>query len=66
MGEEVFTASLTVDAEAEIECFKLEVNGVDFNELTPAPETQMLYRCPVINNFVGRILSTEYLMKAGD
>ena len=64
MGEEVFTASLTVDAENE--CFKLEVNGVDFDELTPAPETQMLYRCPVINNFVGRIISTEYQMKAGD
>ena len=45
---------------------KLQVEGVDFEDLPLAAEDILLHRSRVINNFVGRVLSTEYVLRVGD
>ena len=45
---------------------KLCIEGVDFEELPLAPERTLMHRSKVVNNFVGRILSTEYLLRVGE
>ena len=44
---------------------KLQVQGVDYEDLTLAPEDVLMHRAPVVNNFVGRILSTVYTLLIG-
>ena len=44
---------------------KLQVEGVDYEDLTLAPEEVLMHRSPVVNNFVGRILSTMYALLIG-
>ena len=39
---------------------------VDYDELPLAPERILLHRSKIVNNFMGRILSTEYLLRVGD
>ena len=62
--QEVFQSTLAFDAEKE--AMKLRVEGVDYEDLIVAPEEVLMHRSPVINNFVGRILSTEYALLVGD
>ena len=45
---------------------KLQVEGVDYEDLPPAPEKILLHRSKVINNFSGRVISTEYTLRVGD
>ena len=44
---------------------KLQVEGVDYEDLTLAPEEELMHRSPVINSFIGRILSTMYALLIG-
>ena len=44
----------------------LQVEGVDYEELRPAPEKILLHRSKVVNNFSGRVISTEYALRVGD
>ena len=44
---------------------KLQIEGVDYEDLTLAPEEVLMHRSPVVNNFVGRILSTVYAFLIG-
>ena len=39
---------------------------VDYDELPLAPEQKILYRSKFIDNFAGSVLSTEYMLRAGD
>ena len=64
MGQELLESTLAFDTEKED--MKLRVEGVDYEDLTLAPEEVLMHRSPVINNFVGRILSTEYALLIGD
>ena len=45
---------------------KLCVEGVDYEELPLAPERILMHRSKIVNNFVGRIVSTEYLLRVGE
>jgi len=45
---------------------KLQVEGVDFEDLPLAPKQLLMHRSKVINNFAGRVLSTEYALYVGD
>ena len=45
---------------------KLQIDGVDYEDLTLAPEEVLMHRSPVVNNFIGRILSTVYALLIGD
>ena len=64
MGQEVFESTLAYDSDNE--AMKLRVEEVDYEDLIVAPEEVLMHRSPVINNFVGRILSTEYALLIGD
>ena len=59
----MFESSLAFDSESET--MKLQVEGVDYEDLTLAPEEVLMHRAPVINNFVGRIFSTVYAFLIG-
>ena len=50
----------------DAETVKLQVEGVDFEELPPAPEKILLHRSKVQNNFTGRVISTKYALRVGD
>ena len=52
--------------DAETLSVKLQIEGVDFEELPPAPEKILLHRSKVQNNFTGRVISTEYALRVGD
>ena len=45
---------------------KLQIEEVDYEDLPLAPEKVLLHRSQVTNNFVGRELSTEYLLRVGE
>lgn len=45
---------------------KVQVEGVDYEKLPPAPEKILLYRSKVTNNFTGRMISTEYALRVGE
>ena len=45
---------------------KLQVEEVDYEDKPLAPEMVLLHRSQVTNNFVGRELSTEYLLRVGE
>ena len=64
VGQEVFESTLAFDADKE--AMKLRVEGVDYEDLLIAPEEVLMHRSLVINNFVGRILSTKYALLIGD
>ena len=64
VGEEVYSCSMQCDEEAKN--LELMVEDVDFNKLPQAYEVDKLHRSPVANNFVGRELTTEYLLLFGD
>lgn len=64
LGEDVYNCSLKCSEEAED--LQLMVGGVDFTKLPLAVETVKLHRSPVINNFTGRVVSTEYALRVGD
>ena len=59
----MFDSTLAFDPESED--MKLKIEGVDYEDLTLAPEEVMMHRSPVLNNFVGRILSTVYALLIG-
>ena len=42
------------------------VDNVPFTELPLAPEEKLLFRTPIVNNFEGRIQSTEVILKCQD
>ena len=62
--QEVFECSLTFDYQAEQ--MKLKVEDVKFEDILLAPEQVLMHRSQIINNFVGRVLSTEYPLLIGE
>ena len=66
LGDDVFSSSLQWLQEAEDQQLRLLVDNVPFTELPLAPDEKILYRSRIINNFEGRIQSTEVVLKCPD
>ena len=61
---EIFECSLAFDEQADQ--MKLKVDDVEFEDILLAPEQVLMHRSQIINNFVGRVLSTEYPLLIGE
>ena len=62
----MFSSSLQWFQDAEDQQLRLLVDNVPFTELPLAPEEKLLFRTPIVNNFEGRIQSTEFVLKCQD
>ena len=66
LGDDVFSSSSQWLQEAEDQQLRLLVDNVPFTELPLALEEKILFRTPILNNFEGRIQSTEFVLKCQD